>query len=241
MKERPILRVKYFSANKPLRILRREKKKTIDFYKSLKYVLITLVAFFKGEPIRNHPKFHFSLMRLRSAAILALIGLMLASFLSFAGGGIFAGVSNSWLVNPDDQLATATVSHIQDTGSNSVELERSFNKTMDDVRIPYDRSTQRQEYPRSVVTADGSMYVVWQELNNNEVGIQKFNSSGVRQWQHDKLAFGSACIEPSGLHSSVTAIAAYSNDVIVVSGCHNAGTGFNEIYAQRLNSSGVRQ
>lgn len=241
MKKRLILRVKYFSANKPLRILRRGKRKTIDFYKSLKYVLITLIAFFKGEPIRNHPKFHFSLMRLRSVIILALIGLMLASFLSFAGGGIFAGVSNSWVVAPDTQLSTATVSNLQSTGYGAVELERYFNKTMDDVRIPYDRSTRRQEFPRSVATADGSMYVVWQESNSNEVGIQKFNSSGVRQWQYDKLAFGASCIRPAGTFSSVTAIAAYGNDVIVVSGCRNAGTGFNEIYAQRLNSSGVRQ
>lgn len=238
MKERPILKVKYFSANKPLRILRRGKKKTIDYYKSLKYVLITLVAFFKGEPIRNHPKFHFSLMRLRSATILVLIGLMLASFLSFAGGGIFAGVSNSWVVTPDSQLSTATVSDLQSTGYGAVELERYFNKTMDDVRIPYDRSTRTQLMPRSVATTDGSMYVTWTEINYSEIGIQKFNSSGVEQWQYDKLAFGAACTSVISLQNK-SAIAAYGNDVIVVASCNNGG--FNEIRAQRLNSSGVRQ
>ncbi|MCX6811659.1 MAG: hypothetical protein NT039_03140, partial [Candidatus Berkelbacteria bacterium] len=241
MKERQIFRVKYFSANKPLKILRRGKKKTIDLVKSFKCAVVNFIAFFKSEPKRNHPKFHFSFMRLRSATILTLIGLMLASFLSFAGGGIFAGVSNSWVIAPDTQLGTATVSDLQSTGYGAVELERSFNKTMDDVRIPYDRSTRRQQYPRSITTADGNMYVVWHEVNGNEVGIQKFNSTGVRQWQYDKLAFGSACAQPTGTFSNVTAIAAYGNDVIVVSGCHNAVTGFNEIYAQRLNSSGVRQ
>ena len=243
MMERQIFRVKYFIRLKLRRYFRDAKKYYLNIAKIFKFVSYKIKLFFESEPKSNYPKFQFSLMRLRSAAILILIALMILSFISSFPNSKknprVGGVTTNWTVEPEDQIGTATISNVQSNGVNGVELERYFNKTLGDVRIPYDRSLQRQQHPRVAMLADGSMYVVFHELDNDKVWLQKFNSSGVRQWIADKEAFVSSCVAPSGTTQNYTAIAEYGTDIIVVANCFSGAT--NQIFAQRLNSDGETQ
>jgi len=149
------------------------------------------------------------------------------------------GVNSTWTVDPEDEVDTATINQIQSNGVDGVELERYFDKTLSDTRIPYDRSNQRQMHPRVALTTDGYMYVVFHELDNDKVWLQKFNSNGIRQWEADKEAFVSTCTKAVN-STNITAIAEYGTDVIVIAACRTGGTN-DYIYAQRLNSDGETQ
>ena len=173
------------------------------------------------------------------AIILASLIFLAAIFVNL-GNTSEAGTSNSFIVQPEDQISTATLSNINSNGTDGVEIDASYVKSLSDTKTSYDRSNLRQTYPRATVTDDGNMYVVYHELAGN-VYIQKYNSSGVRQWSEDKQALVSSCSYAQGTYQNTTAVAEYGNEVIISAICYNSGTTLNEVFAQRLNSSGETQ
>jgi len=99
-------------------------------------------------------------------------------------------------------------------------------------------TTNAQRYPKSTYDGNGGIVVVWEDYRSGTADIyaQRFNSSGVAQWTNNGIAISIA----TGEQSSPVIVYDNNGGAIIAWQDLRGGTSY-DIYAQRINSSGVVQ
>jgi len=107
-----------------------------------------------------------------------------------------------------------------------------------DLKININSDSVDQYSPSMAIDSNDNIYIAWTDNRNGDTDIyaQKYNSSGVAQWDPDlKININSDSVDQ---YSSSMAID--SNDNIYIAWTDNRN-GDTDIYAQKYNSSGVAQ
>jgi len=96
-----------------------------------------------------------------------------------------------------------------------------------------------QYYPQLIPDGSGGAIITWQDFRsgtNSDIYAQRVNSSGAVQWTADDVAISSATGDQQHPHI----VSNGSGGAIIVWDDYRSGTN-NDIYAQRVNSSGAVQ
>ncbi len=109
-----------------------------------------------------------------------------------------------------------------------------------DVRVNTDSGTAHQFGPGIAIDSAGNAIVAWEDRRSNvnagDIYAQKLNTSGTRQWAVGDVRVNDGA---TGINRFGPQLAADGNNVFVA--WSDARLGDFDVYAQRLNSSGVRQ
>ena len=103
--------------------------------------------------------------------------------------------------------------------------------------IPVCSAPQNQESPVMVSDGAGGAIIVWQDKRNgnNDIYAQRLNSSGEMQWSADGIAVTAA----AGNQNEPVAMSDNAGGIIV-SWWDYRSDPFADIYAQKINASGIR-
>jgi hypothetical protein len=107
------------------------------------------------------------------------------------------------------------------------------------VNNPVCSATNNQQLPQIVSDGSGGAIIAWQDYRgsaNSDVYAQSINSNGVEQWATDGVAICTAASKQDWL----SIVSDGSGGAIIVWTDHRGGVD-TDIYAQRINSSGVVQ
>ena len=98
-------------------------------------------------------------------------------------------------------------------------------------------ATYSQSHPTIISDGSGGAIITWQDFRDMGVYAQKIDSAGVVQWTVNGVAISTAI----GVQATPTIVSDGSGGAIITWEDERGGGTFGDIYAQRINSSGVVQ